>query len=124
MNNHLPIVISLLEKQEALLRDIANHPILQKLLETDQQILHCLSKLTEQGLPASPPTKTDEPEENVADVLFNRKAAAEYLLVDPRTVTRYRLEGKLRFIYNEAGKIRYRQKDLDDCFFWKWGKRP
>lgn len=61
-----------------------------------------------------------EPDEK----LYNRKGAAEFLLVDPRTVTRYRVSGKLRFVYNEGDQIRYRESDLAACYFWKWGKRP
>lgn len=124
MNNHLPIVITLLEKQEALLRGISNHPILQKLLETDQEILRCLSELIAQGLPASTPTITVDPEEPIPDTLSNRKEAADFLLVDPRTVTRYRVKGKPRFVLNEDGQIRYRTEDLHACYFWKWGKKP
>lgn len=67
--------------------------------------------------PLTPASPTDEP-------LYNRKEAAVFLMVDPRTVTRYRLGGKLRFVYNEDSKIRYREDDLSDCYFWKWGKRP
>lgn len=56
--------------------------------------------------------------------LFNRKEAAEYLKVDPRTVTRYRVKRQLRFVYNDNNRIRYRKEDLNDCYHWKWGRRP
>ena len=58
------------------------------------------------------------------DVLYNRKEAADLLLVDPRTVTRYRINGKLAFVHNEAGRIRYRKEDLQACYRWKWGRHP
>jgi len=56
--------------------------------------------------------------------LFNRNEAADYLKVDPRTVTRYRVNRRLRFVYNDDNRIRYRKKDLNDCYYWKWGRRP
>lgn len=65
-----------------------------------------------------------EPAQSEPENLYNRKEAAAYLLVDPRTVTRYRVDGKLRFVSKDNDKIRYREEDLNDCYFWKWGKRP
>lgn len=65
-----------------------------------------------------------EPASPADENLYNRKEAAAFLMVDPRTVTRYRIDGKLRFVYNEDNRIRYREEDLSDCYFWKWGKRP
>ena len=76
------------------------------------------------ALHAVAPPSAQEAELPGPDVLYNRKEAAEYLLVDPRTVTRYRVDEKLRFIRTDTGQIRYRESDLADCYFWKWGKRP
>lgn len=56
--------------------------------------------------------------------LFNRKEAADYLKVDPRTVTRYRVKRRLCFVRNDDNRIRYREEDLNDCYYWKWGRRP
>lgn len=77
--------------------------------------LHIEESVVDQpALPSKP-----EPE-----TLYNRKEAATFLLVHPRTVTRYRISGKLRVVHNEDNQIRYREEDLNDCYFWKWGKRP
>jgi len=65
-----------------------------------------------------------EPVSPADEHLYNRKEAADFLLVDPRTVTRYRINGKLRFVRNDDGRIRYRREDLHACYFWKWGKKP
>lgn len=62
--------------------------------------------------------------ESGPEILFNRNEAAEFLRVHPRTVTRYRLSGKLRVVHSNGNQLRYRQGDLSDCYFWKWGKRP
>ncbi|WP_262249122.1 helix-turn-helix domain-containing protein [Parapedobacter soli] len=70
------------------------------------------------------PQKPEEPTESIPETLSNRKEAADFLLVDPRTVTRYRINGKLRFVLNDDGQIRYRREDLQACYFWKWGKNP
>ena len=76
--------------------------------------------LRAEAMSETPAVEPPEPDEK----LYNRKGAAEFLLVDPRTVTRYRVSGKLRFVYNEGDQIRYRESDLAACYFWKWGKRP
>jgi len=62
--------------------------------------------------------------ESEPEILFNRNEAAEFLRVHPRTVTRYRLSGRLRVVHSDGNQLRYRQGDLSDCYFWKWGKRP
>jgi len=94
------------------------HRLMEELVARQSADRQCCRAVT-MPLPQIDPCKP-EPEEK----LYNRKAAAEFLLVDPRTVTRYRVSGKLRFVYNDDNRIRYRKEDLEDCYYWKWGKRP
>ena len=67
---------------------------------------------------------SEQPEAMPPEHLYNRKEAAAFLLVDPRSVTRYRTSGKLKHVYNENERIRYREEDLQACYFWKWGRWP
>src|SRR5690606_10293744 len=80
----------------------------------------CLSDADAAGLAPSE-TAAEEPQ---ATPLYNRKEAAEYLLVDPRTVTRYRINGRLGFIQDGDGRIRYPEDALKACYHWKWGRLP
>ena len=80
----------------------------------------CLSDAEAAGLAPSE-TAAEEPQ---ATPLYNRKEAAEYLLVDPRTVTRYRINGRLGFIQDGDGRIRYPEDALKACYHWKWGRLP
>ncbi len=68
----------------------------------------------------------EKPNAEQPEKLYNRKEAAAYLLVHPRSVTRYRLSGKLKAVYADGNEtqIRYREEDLKGCYFWKWGKQP
>ena len=108
-----------MEKDITVIREsvVAIHQLLEELVTSQKDDCRYCRTVPMPEVPA----QTDDA--TPPDTLFDRKAAAEYLLVDPRTVTRYRVDGKLRFILNEAGKIRYRESDLEDCYFWKWGKR-
>lgn len=63
-------------------------------------------------------------EQFAGEKLYNRKEAAAFLLVAPRTVTRYRAEGKLAFVRSRKGQIYYREADLRECYFRKWGRQP
>lgn len=90
------------------------------LIELNKQLLTEVMACTPKAEP--PPVTPSEPA--APEMLRNRNEAAEFLLVDPRTVTRYRIKGKVRFVLNDDNRIRYREEDLSDCYFWKWGKRP
>ncbi|MFB2121220.1 helix-turn-helix domain-containing protein [Parapedobacter sp. 2B3] len=94
------------------------HRLMEELVALQSADRQCCRAVT-MPLPQVDP-HGPEPDEK----LYNRKEAAELLLVDPRTVTRYRASGKLRFVYNDDNQIRYRESDLEDCYYWKWGKRP
>ena len=74
------------------------------LIEINRQLLAGVMAF---NLPGS--NEAAEPAEPEPDTLYNRKEAADFLLVDPRTVTRYRNSGKLRFVYNADNRIRYRE---------------
>jgi len=65
-------------------------------------------------------------EQAVPEQHYTRKGAAAFLLVHPRSVTRYRKSGRLPAVQSEANgmQIRYRENDLKACYFWKWGKHP
>lgn len=99
------------------------HQLMETLVALQTENHQCCRAVT---LPdaALLPQKPEEPIEPVPEILYNRKEAADFLLVDPRTVTRYRINGKLRFVRNDDGRIRYRREDLHACYFWKWGKKP
>lgn len=56
--------------------------------------------------------------------LYSRKEAAAFLLVHPRTVSRYRATGKLQAVRDDDNRTRYRQEDLEACYRWKWGTNP
>lgn len=73
---------------------------------------------------ALPTPEPPVPEPLQPEYLHNRKEAAAFLLVDPRSVTRYRKAGKLAAVYTENNRIRYREEDLEACYCWKWGRRP
>lgn len=99
------------------------HQLMETLVALQKENHQCCRAVTlpEVAMPVSQPAEPAEPE---PEILSNRNEAAAFLLVDPRTVTRYRINGKLRFVLNEDNRIRYREEDLSDCYFWKWGKRP
>lgn len=99
------------------------HQLMETLVARQGKNYQCCRAVTLPD-PALLPQKEEEPTEPVPEILFNRKEAADFLLVDPRTVTRYRISGKLRFVLNDDGQIRYRREDLHACYFWKWGKKP
>lgn len=111
MKNYLKTMIS---QQQQLISQQAS------LIEINKQLLAEVMAFVPRDEPKPAiPTRPTGP-----DKLYNRNEAAAFLLVDPRTVTRYRINGKLRFVLNEDNRIRYREEDLNDCYFWKWGKRP
>jgi len=94
---------------------------LQKQHHTLKQILSYLMALAGNTPPDCPAEHTEPPRKQK---LYNRKEAADYLLVDPRTVTRYRVKGKLSFIHDENNRIRYPEDALKACYHWKWGHWP
>lgn len=97
---------------------------LMEMLVTLQQTDHKCCREVSMPAEAAAAQQHVAPAAPVPEILYNRKAAADYLLVHPRTVTRYRACGKLLFVYNEDDQIRYRESDLATCYFWKWGKHP
>ncbi|MFC3198269.1 helix-turn-helix domain-containing protein [Parapedobacter deserti] len=101
--------------------DLAIVSELQKQHHTLKQMLSCLMVLAGEKHPDS---RAEHAEPVPEEKLFNRNEAAAFLLVHPRTVTRYRTSGRLRFVHNADSRIRYREEDLKDCYFWKWDKRP
>ncbi|MDM8176415.1 MULTISPECIES: MerR family transcriptional regulator [Olivibacter] len=55
--------------------------------------------------------------------LFNRKQAADYLLVHPKTITNWRNRKLLSAVTKDRKVPLYRQSDLDRCFERYWGRR-
>ena len=92
------------------------HRLMEELVALQRDNPQCCRAVTR------PEPETPEPPQ--PERLYNRKEAAAFLLVDPRSVTRYRKSSKLKHVYNGNDRIRYREEDLQACYFWKWGKRP
>lgn len=99
------------------------HRLMEALVALQKESNQCCYavSLPEAATPVSQPAGTNE---SVPETLYNRNEAAVFLMVDPRSITRYRISGRLRFIYDDNNRIRYREPDLEDCYFWKWGRRP
>lgn len=53
---------------------------------------------------------------------YNRKEAASYLLVHPKTVTNWRKRNILPATTQDGKIPLYHEKDLDRCFEWHWGR--
>lgn len=96
------------------------------LIEINKQLLAEVAAFAPKTQPIQPTTEgMPAPADTaVSQALYNRKEAAAFLLVHPRSVTRYRLEGKLLFVRNDDSRIRYRREDLQACYLWKWGSTP
>ncbi|HWV72487.1 MAG TPA: hypothetical protein VN040_12255 [Pseudosphingobacterium sp.] len=54
--------------------------------------------------------------------LYSRNAAADYLLVRPKTVTNWRKQGKLLPAKHPGKTPLYDQEELDRCYKWYWGR--
>jgi|GEM_PF-1182769 len=54
--------------------------------------------------------------------LFNRKEAADYLLVDPKTITNWRKRNILPTAKHKGNTPKYHIDDLNRCYEWHWGK--
>lgn len=97
------------------------------LLAINSQILAEVSASMAGGMP-KPECVTEEVPESShmphPPTLYNRKEAAAFLLVHPRTVSRYRATGKLQAVRDDDNRTRYRQEDLEACYRWKWGTNP
>lgn len=66
------------------------------------------------------PKKIDD--KDIQDNLYNRKEAAAYLLVHPKTVTNWRNRAILPATSGSGKNPSYHQKDLDRCYEWHWGR--
>lgn len=102
------------------------HQLMEALVALQRESNQCCRAVSlPQAPPVSQSTEPAGPDRSAeCEPLYNRNEAAAFLLVHPRTVTRYRISGKLRFVRNADNQVRYGEEDLKDCYFWKWGKRP